>query len=214
MTTEKITNYSQFNQDLNVLLFYNKKTNGFFVEIGANDGIRLSNTYLLEKEYDWKGICIEPVPQKYNLLCKNRPNSQCYNNPIYDESGKDVEFAISTNGTLFSGIDKHLTVYKSRVDKNKKIIKLKTLTITDVLQKSNAPTFIDYMSIDTEGSEYNVLLGLDFSKYTIGLIDIEHNNIKTMKQNINKILSENGYVFIKENGADDVYIHHSLEKNN
>ena len=54
--------YSQLGQDLDVIKHYNFKENGFFVEIGANDGISLSNTYLLEKKYNWKGLCIEPLP--------------------------------------------------------------------------------------------------------------------------------------------------------
>ena len=52
--------FSQFKQDLHVLESYNYKKNGYFIEIGASDGIRLSNTYLLETKYNWKGICVEP----------------------------------------------------------------------------------------------------------------------------------------------------------
>jgi FkbM family methyltransferase len=206
-----MTNYSQFNQDLDVLSFYKNKKDGYFIEIGASDGIRFSNTCLLERKYNWKGICVEPVPEKYKLLLRNRPNSICYNNPIYDKTGENVEFAISRNGTMFSGIDKHLNAYKERVDKNKVIIKLKTLSFNDMLEKSNAPLFIDYLSIDTEGSEFNILKAIDFEKYTIGVIDVEHNNIKTMKQNINELLIMNGYVFLKQNGVDDIYIHNSLQ---
>ena len=66
--------YSQLGQDLTVLKFYNDKRDGYFIELGASDGITLSNTYLLEKEFGWKGICAEPVPVKYEALCKNRPN--------------------------------------------------------------------------------------------------------------------------------------------
>lgn len=67
-------NYSQIGQDIEVLKFYNNKHRGFFIEIGASDGITLSNTYLLEKNYNWKGI-----PEHFLRLCANRPNSLCYN---------------------------------------------------------------------------------------------------------------------------------------
>ena len=63
-----MNSYSQLNQDINVLKFYNNKTDGYFVEIGASDGIKISNTYLLEKEYNWKGICIEPIQEEYEKL--------------------------------------------------------------------------------------------------------------------------------------------------
>ena len=60
--------FSQLQQDIEVLKYYDYKHNGYFVEIGASDGIELSNTYLLETEYNWKGICVEPIPERYDLL--------------------------------------------------------------------------------------------------------------------------------------------------
>ena len=78
---------SQLAQDLNVISFYNNMKNGYFIEIGASDGISLSNTYLLEKKYNWNGICIEPIPDEYNKLIKNR-SAICCNRAIYNESNK------------------------------------------------------------------------------------------------------------------------------
>ena len=75
--------YSQLGQDLEVIKFYNNKENGFFIEIGASDGIILSNTYLLETQYKWKGICYEPIPNNFKKLVKNRPNSICYDKAVY-----------------------------------------------------------------------------------------------------------------------------------
>jgi len=85
--------YSQIGQDLEVLNFYNKK-DGFFIEIGASDGIFLSNTYLLEKDHNWKGICVEPVPSKFELLCKNRPNSFCCDKAVFNKTNENVMFNI------------------------------------------------------------------------------------------------------------------------
>jgi hypothetical protein len=82
-------NYSQIGQDLEVLKFYNNKTDGYFIEIGASNGINLSNTYLLEKDYHWKGICVEPIPKNFELLCKNRPNSLCCDKAVYNESNNN-----------------------------------------------------------------------------------------------------------------------------
>ena len=60
--------FSQLNQDINVLKFYNFKEKGYFVEIGASNGIELSNTYLLESKFYWKGICVEPLPNRFEEL--------------------------------------------------------------------------------------------------------------------------------------------------
>ena len=196
---------SQFNQDKFVIDFYNNKQSGYFVEIGASDGIQLSNTYILEKNYNWKGICVEPIPDKYKKLKKNRPNSYCYNNPIYNQSNIDIEFSICTNGSLFSGIKNHITTYKNRLENNSCNIILKTLSINDLLINSNAPEFIDYLSIDTEGSEYEIIKSLDFSKYKFGLLSIEHNFDINYKNKINELLVKNNYTCIKQLGADDIY---------
>ena len=61
---------SQLGQELKVIKFYNSKKNGYFIEIGASDGIELSNTYLLETQYEWKGICCEPIPSRFEKLVK------------------------------------------------------------------------------------------------------------------------------------------------
>ena len=62
--------YSQFGQDLKVLSYHNNKSNGYFIEIGAGDGVLESNTYLLEKKYGWNGICVDPAEYQFNELKK------------------------------------------------------------------------------------------------------------------------------------------------
>ena len=149
--------FSQIGQDLEVLKFYNNKMNGFFIEIGASDGIEFSNTYLLEKEYNWRGICAEPIPKRFELLCKNRPNSLCYDNAVYNESNKEVVFDIANNYDLLSGISNYISCYKNEVNANKTQITVNTISLNDLLKKGNAPLFIDYLSLDTEGTEYEIL---------------------------------------------------------
>jgi FkbM family methyltransferase len=200
--------HSQLNQDLNVLDFYNNKTNGFFIEIGANDGITLSNTYLLEKKYNWKGICVEPIPEKFELLVKNRPNSSCSNNAVYNQSNLDILFDVSSSD-LLSGIHEHVNQARLLDGVTTQII-VKTISFTDLLNKFNAPKFIEYLSIDTEGSELEILKSLDYDKYIIGLIDVEHNYIEPARSNIRNFLVSKGYEFFKENKFDDTYKHNSM----
>ena len=202
--------YSQIGQDLRVIQTYNNKEDGFFIEIGASDGINLSNTYLLETKYKWKGICCEPVPNKFKELVNNRPNSICYSEAVFNQSGLSLNFDIANNFDLLSGISEYIDAYKSTVDKNKTSIEVQTISLLDVLEKSNAPKFIEYMSIDTEGSELEIIKNFDFEKYTFGLIDIEHNYIEPRRTEIYNLLSSKGYVYEGENKWDDMYIHNSV----
>lgn len=205
--------YSQIGQDLEVLNFYNYKRDGFFVEIGASDGINLSNTYLLEKRYNWKGVCVEPIPYHFDNLCKNRPNSLCCNRAIYNKTNIQVIFDIANNYDLLSGITNEIDCHKQSVDNNKTQIVVETITLNDLLDICNAPLFIDYLSLDTEDSELEILKSVDLSKYTFGLIDVEHNYVEPRRTQIRELLMSNGYDYIKENKWDDCYKHGSLRSN-
>jgi FkbM family methyltransferase len=202
--------YSQLGQDLRVVEFYNKKENGYFVEIGASDGITLSNTYLLETQYKWKGVCCEPVPTRYKRLIANRPNSHCIKEAVYNKSGLVLSFDIANKYDLLSGISQHIDRHRARVDENKTTINVQTITLVDLLNKVNAPQHIDYLSLDTEGTEYEILKCFDFNRYRFGLIDIEHNNIEPRRTDIKKLLTANGYIYDGQNKWDDMYRHSSV----
>jgi len=195
--------YSQLNQDIEVILHY-KNISGFYVEIGANDGINLSNTYLLEKN-GWKGICVEPIPSVYEELKKNRPNSYCCNKAVYHTSGLTVDFDICNSYSLLSGISDSLDTYKKHIDENKTSIQVETISLNDLLHKVYAPKFIEYLSIDTEGSEYDILKAFDFTKHKFGIIHVEHNYAEPRRTNIRVLLESVGYKFERENQWDDVY---------
>jgi FkbM family methyltransferase len=210
MRTIRKTSYSQIGQDLEVLRFYNNKPAGFFVEVGASDGINLSNTYLLEKQHNWKGICCEPIPSNFQKLVNNRPNSICFQEAVYSTSGLTLTFDIANNYDLLSGISDHIDSYKANVDSNKTSIQVQTITLLDVLDSANAPSFIDYMSLDTEGSEYEILKNFDFGKYTFGLIDVEHNYNEPRRSMIKDLLLTKGYLYKGENKWDDMYKHSSV----
>jgi hypothetical protein len=79
----------------------------------------------------------------------------------------------------------------------------------DLLVTANAPKFMEYLSLDTEGTEYDILKALDFSKWVFGLIDVEHNFEEAKRESIRRLLESNGYVFLRQNKWDDCYIHHT-----
>jgi FkbM family methyltransferase len=203
--------YSQRNQDTDIVDFYKGKLNGFFVDIGATNGISISNTYLLESEYNWKGICVEPVPDVFKKLVKNRKAS-CCNKAVFSRSNEVVLFDIAYdhNTNDLSGIQEFIDCHKEVVNKHKRTIKMTTISLNDLLAENNAPSFMEYLSIDTEGSELEILKHLDFSKYAFGRIDVEHNHVEPRRTELNKLLTSNGYKFLKENDVDDCYIHSSL----
>jgi FkbM family methyltransferase len=203
--------YSQLKQDIAIVDFYKQKQNGFFVDIGASDGITISNTYLLEKKYNWKGICVEPVQSVFDQLVKNR-KAYCSNKAVFSKSNEIVKFDISHyNGNAeLSGIQEFIDYHKHRVDEDKTTVDVITITINDLLEQANAPSFMEYLSIDTEGSELEILKELRFDKYMFGRIDLEHNHQEPRRSLMRELLTSNGYNYLKENAVDDCYVHSSL----
>tara|TARA_Y100001937_G_C7103378_1_gene323664 strand:+ start:809 stop:1462 length:654 start_codon:yes stop_codon:yes gene_type:complete len=203
---------SQLNQDLWILDLYKMKKDGYFVEVGACDGTNLSNTYLLEKCFDWKGICIEPVPSSWQSLVQNR---ECIalNECVSDTSGHEVSFMVQS---CYSGIT-GLTEKKDYPNEDgvvdyKESLTLKTKTLADIFIENDVPEFIDYVSIDTEGSELNVLKGVDFDSLpTIGAFTIEHNYETERRNDIKSFLESKNYRRAAEYYWDDFYVLNNID---
>ena len=207
---------SQLNQDINVIEYYKHKQNGYFIEIGASDGISLSNTYILEKNYGWSGICVEPIPSDFEKLQKNR-SCLCYDYAVYNTSNLILPFAIK-NFNMCSGLvntmDNEVVIngktYNRSVNHDlNNIINVETISFSDLLIISDAPKFIEYLSIDTEGSEFEILSSIDFDTYTFGIIDVEHNFVEPRRSKIRELLEKNNYIYNKENQFDDNYIYNT-----
>lgn len=201
---------SQLSQDLFVLQCLQSKRAGFFVEFGAADGINLSNSYLLEKEYEWKGIVAEPAKIWQQKLKENR-NCIIENKCIWKKSGVFLPF-IETNLPELSTIN-HFSDSDYQRDKRKDKItyEVETLSLNDLLLIHNAPFEIDYLSIDTEGSESEILQSFDFSKYHIKIVTVEH-NYTSERQKIFHLLISKGFkrVFETISLFDDWYINESI----
>lgn len=205
-----IKSKSQLRQDLFVLSQLVFKKDGYFVEFGATNGITFSNTYLLEKEFGWKGVLAEPARNWHKELVKNRSCSvdkRC----VWKESGSMINFREVGIGELstidnFSNSDVHA---KARLSSKK--YSVETVSLNDLLKYHNAPSVIDYLSIDTEGSEYEILAALDFSKFSFRVITCEHNYTET-KEKVHNLLSAHGYRRVLEEVSkfDDWYVHSSL----
>jgi FkbM family methyltransferase len=201
--------YSQGGQDIYVTRILKEKRNGYFVEVGANNGFLMSNTYLLEKNYDWKGICIEATPDKIDELKNNRPNAICIESAVYSESDLELEFTTSVVD-IFNVITEYAEVAVDFLNQSNTII-VTTLSLTYILNEQNAPENIDYLSIDTNGSDYKVLEGIDFTKYKFNVITIKNSSVIERQNKIIEILTSNGYskqqtVLMADNMSDDIYV--------
>lgn len=173
--------FSQFRQDefLNEVIF-NRKRNGFFIDIGAHDGITISNTLYFEKAMDWKGICIEPNPNVFTKLQANRTSSNL--NVCVGNGNKTVKFTqIEGYSEMLSGIsdaynEKHLDRINREIETQggeKKEIDVQMITLDSLPEIQGQ--LIDFISIDTEGNEFDIVKSINFSVLNITAMVIENN---------------------------------------
>lgn len=176
---------SQLGQDRIVDEYLNGKRNGVFVDVGAYDGVTFSNTLMLERDRGWTGICIEPLPDIFAQLRKNR-RCACVQACIGDRDETEVEFLAvqcefpSTrmlSGVLSEYDPRHL----QRVDNElnyyggtKSVIRAPMRQLLGILQE-HAISNVDYLSIDTEGSELLILRSTILSAMGNPCITVENN---------------------------------------
>ena len=201
---------SQIGQDLLALVVNNFKQDGFFVEFGATNGVSNSNTYLLEKRFGWRGILCEPAKIWQKSLIHNR-KVQIDFDCVWSKSDENILFNETINVELstidqFSNSDLH-SIERYRGKK----YEVRSISLNDLLAKYNAPFQIDYLSIDTEGSELEILSNFDFSRYNIRFISCEH-NFESNREKIKNLLLKNGFKRFYEDLSefDDWYIQKDL----
>jgi FkbM family methyltransferase len=187
------------------MLNYLNYENGYYVEIGANDGVLQSNTLFFEKYKNWRGILIEPIKDKYQNLIKNRNSKNIFYNKalvsfeyekntiklIYSDLMTTIKdnIKIDINKQLQEG-DRHLNFYEKKEE-----FVAETSTLNDLLDSSNAPNLIDFFSLDTEGYEKEILKGIDFNKYNFKFLLVECiNNF----DEISFFLKKKNYEFIEK----------------
>jgi len=167
----------------------------YFLEVGANDGIVLSNTYELEKA-GWNGMCVDPFPQNH----EHRRSKLVV--AAVAASVKNVTFH---RAGVYGGIKDNLGLHAFEALKGD-AIKTTTRTLGEVLATEQAPSHIDYFSLDTEGSEYDILSTFPFWNYTFGVITVEHNNEEPKKSMIRELLNYHGYMLEREVEFDDWFV--------
>lgn len=209
--SKKFVYFSQYGQDEYLgKTFFPQLDDGFFIEVGADDGVDKSNTLFFEKK-GWKGICVEPSPTRFKRLENNR-SCLCFNNAIHSHSGKMDFLDIDGYGKGLSGIvesydPRHLNRIKQETSGNKntgyvKNIEVECRPLGDILREVGVK-HVDYISIDVEGNELAVLQSIDFDEVTFDVFSIE-NNYEDLS--IRRFLEGKGYVLFTRLEIDDIYV--------
>ncbi|MEO5707306.1 MAG: FkbM family methyltransferase [Alteraurantiacibacter sp.] len=195
---------SQLNQDFFALSATDWRRGGYFVEFGATDGRTLSNTWLLEKHFGWTGILAEPGRVwRDKLRAADRTAARDFD-CVWERSGDTLQFHEDSVGE-FSTLESHKHMDSHTRDHGSSYA-VTTVSLRDLLDRHQAPAVIDFLSIDTEGSELQILTAYDFSR-PIRAIAVEHNYTPN-RVAIHGLLTAKGYLrqFEDLSEFDDWYV--------
>jgi hypothetical protein len=202
---------SQCDQDKLVLaLLQEKQRNGYFIDLAANDAIALSNTYQLERHYGWSGICIEPNPRYWDNLVRLRTCHVAAAVVGGKTRNERVNFFLIEGGRAPSagilGFDNKMTDVGDKSKKKQgRSVPFYTVPLVEILDRYNAPTVIDYLSLDVEGAEYYVMRDFPFDSYAFRILTIERPT-----QELVDLLYQHRYIYVaanNEHGMETLFLH-------
>jgi FkbM family methyltransferase len=201
--------FSQCQQDkyLNENIFVGIE-NGIFLDIGAHDGISLSNTYFFEKYKNWTGICVEPIPEVFEKLLSNR-KCTCVNACVSHYTGKTMFKQIEGYSEMLSHqldyrdlrherrIENEINIYGGNI----KLIEIDCYTLEDLL-KNYSLNKIDYCSLDIEGGEFEILKTINYNLVDIDVFSVENNYLGNK---LREFMESVGYKLIDVLDWDEIY---------
>ncbi|HTM05970.1 MAG TPA: FkbM family methyltransferase [Patescibacteria group bacterium] len=202
---------SQYRQDQFLYTyFFSNQQKGFFVDIGAHDGIKWSNSYFFEKKLGWQGLCIEPLCEAFCKLKENR-SALCINTCVGKYNGVADFFNVHGAPDQLSGlVNTYHPLHKQRMEREVKedngsfsIEKVSVCTLSTLFDQYNIK-YVDFISLDTEGSEMDILQGIDFEKVYIKVMTIENMFYGDQLKNF---MAKKGFQLVARLGnCDDVYV--------
>ena len=196
-------NISKVRRNVKFVLNLFNINNGFYVDIGAFEGFCRSNTYPLQT-IGWSGICVEPIPHRNwgKRLQLSKGTCILVKDIVYNDNNLILDWAYNHNcgGVLIDN------------KKKSKIVKQigPTKTLEKILDENNSPKFINFIDIDTEGSEYKIIEKFPFDKYKFGIIMIEYNNDLVQHEHIKNLLENNNYKLVAYDNIDMFFVNNSL----
>jgi FkbM family methyltransferase len=208
--------YSQEKQDqlLETHVFKGFKR-GVFVDVGAWDGVTYNNTLFFERERQWTGLNLEPLPDKFQELVVNRPACTNLNLAVSDREGEADFLAMTGYTSMLSGLqDNYDPRHLQRIANETAEMKTESALIKvsvkrlDTIFREHDIRRVHYLSVDAEGSEFKILQSIDFRSTFIDVIGFEANYAETA-QEILRYLTSNGYRRLPIANANDVFMIHS-----
>lgn len=204
--------YSQYDQDKFIdRIIFNGKKRGYFVDIGAYDGKTISNTYFFEKQRMWEGLCFEPNPSAFLLLKKNRSCS-LYNCCIGSSKKNSIFFQVIGNSEMLSGLKsaydpRHLERIQRETKENMGFVKEIEVQIKSLNDFLAFGQVVDFITIDTEGNEFEILQSIDFQRIEIKSISVENNY---RNPEIQEFLYNLDYILVVRLKCDEIYVKRRL----
>ncbi len=194
------------NEKAQIRNYFDNITNGVCVEVGANEPISVcSQSWHLEDKLNWKCILVEPNPDLFAKTKRLRPKATIYNCACVSDDNEGymkLHIPLSNEGTDITG---HASLEKNADEHNykkHKSINVKTETLTNILKKEGVEN-VDFLSIDVEGAELDVLKGIDFQKFRPKLILLEDKHLYLTKH---RLLKKNGYVLVQRLNRNCWYV--------
>jgi FkbM family methyltransferase len=195
---------SQHGEDRWLNKYFAGKTNGFFVEVGAYDGVVLSNSYFFET-IGWSGILVEPHHQKAQMCRENRPGSRVFECAAVASSGTtEIELLDVPAGEVYSTVaptEAHLQRLRDYGLEAQRVM-VSARTLDSILEEVNPPR-IDFVSIDVEGAEIQVLQGFDIRRWSPRLVMVE--SMGPRPDAVRDYFTDHGYAYLHSVNINDIY---------
>jgi FkbM family methyltransferase len=178
--------------------FFGRKREGFFVEVGANDPRHGSQTWLLE-ENGWRGVLVEPQTAFYERLVRERPRSKVHHAACSAPESRGTATLHIANLPGFSTLEKQPDTHGVTFVETESV---RVTTLDDVLEAEGNPS-VDFVSVDVEGQELNVLRGFSIARHRPKLLLIE-DNVRNLDKH--RYLQARGYRLVKRTTLNNWYV--------
>lgn len=196
--------FAQVRQDEIVSALLRRKKSGYFIDLAANDAVKISNTYALETFFGWGGLCIEPNPQYWAGLSYRK--CHVVGAVIGAQNMQEVQFKYPNRFGPKGGIvgEQFDNKEASKFGEDRPRY---TVSLCDVFERFRTPKIIDYLSLDVEGAEEFIMQSFPFDDYQFSVLTVERPS-----DTLRSLLEKNGYMslkLLKRNSGETIWVHRS-----